>query len=58
MAGADWLIELGPEGGEGGGRVIANGTPREVAKKKTPTAVVLREVFGEEVTAVRNGARV
>ena len=28
---ADWLIDLGPEGGSGGGRIIAEGTPEEVA---------------------------
>ena len=31
---ADYIIDIGPEGGEGGGRVIAKGTPEEVAKNK------------------------
>ncbi len=29
---ADWLIDMGPEGGDGGGQVIAKGTPEEVAR--------------------------
>ena len=41
---ADWIIDLGPEGGDDGGRVIAAGTPRSVArKKKSYTGQFLKE---------------
>jgi excinuclease ABC subunit A len=30
---ADWIIDLGPEGGHGGGEIIAEGTPEDIIKK-------------------------
>jgi excinuclease ABC subunit A len=43
---ADWLIDLGPEGGEDGGRVIAQGTPEQVARvKKSYTGQALAHYF-------------
>jgi excinuclease ABC subunit A len=31
---ADWVIDLGPEGGDGGGRLVAEGPPEEIARNK------------------------
>jgi excinuclease ABC subunit A len=43
---ADWIIDLGPEGGDGGGRVIAEGTPEEVAANSAShTGQYLKEVL-------------
>ena len=43
---ADWLVDLGPEGGSGGGLIIAEGTPEQVAKKKkSHTGQYLRPVL-------------
>jgi excinuclease ABC subunit A len=41
---ADWIIDLGPEGGDHGGEIVAEGTPQEVARsKRSYTGQVLRE---------------
>ena len=43
---ADWIIDLGPEGGDEGGEVVAVGTPEEVAKTETWTGKFLKKVLG------------
>jgi excinuclease ABC subunit A len=46
---ADWIIDLGPEGGEGGGEVIAQGTPEDVAEnEQSYTGYFLKRMFTEE----------
>ena len=43
---ADWIIDLGPEGGDKGGEVVAVGTPDDVAKvKKSYTAQYLKKML-------------
>ena len=43
----DWIVDLGPEGGENGGRVVAAGTPADLAARgKGPTSDALRGAFG------------
>ena len=43
---ADWIIDMGPEGGEGGGRVVATGTPEEIAAVEgNYTGMYLREAL-------------
>ncbi len=51
---ADWLVDLGPEGGSGGGRIVACGTPEEVARVKgSHTGRFLAEVMGKNERALR-----
>ncbi len=46
---ADWLIDLGPEGGSAGGEIVAEGTPREVAKvKRSYTGQYLRKILDKK----------
>jgi excinuclease ABC subunit A len=46
IAEADWIIDLGPEGGEAGGRIVAEGTPEQVARKAgSHTARFLRRIL-------------
>jgi excinuclease ABC subunit A len=43
---ADWIIDLGPEGGDGGGRIIAEGTPEDIAKnRQSYTGMYLKSVL-------------
>jgi len=47
---ADWIIDLGPAGGDDGGEVIAQGTPEDVAENEQSfTGYFLRRMFNEEI---------
>ncbi len=47
---ADWLIDLGPAGGERGGRLLAEGTPEAIARHpESATGQFLRRILGERV---------
>lgn len=46
---ADHVIDMGPDGGENGGRILASGTPEEIARGKSPTAIYL----AQELAATR-----
>ena len=47
---ADYIIDLGPEGGDGGVKVIATGTPEEIAKSGTYTGEFLQKILSENIT--------
>jgi excinuclease ABC subunit A len=49
---ADWIIDLGPEGGDGGGEIVAVGTPEDVAReKRSYTGAFLKPVLARRGTA-------
>jgi len=53
IAASDWLIDLGPEGGDGGGELICEGTPEEVSAHKTShTGKALRDYQAERHTLI------
>lgn len=47
---ADHIIDLGPEGGDGGGQIIATGTPEEIAQKDTYTGKFLKQMLTNNIT--------
>jgi excinuclease ABC subunit A len=58
VACADWVIDLGPEGGEGGGDVVAVGTPEQIAQsERSHTGHYLREVLARSAPAPKKAAR-
>ena len=58
VACADWVIDLGPEGGEGGGEIVAAGPPELVAAaERSHTGTYLREVLGRTAAAGKRAAR-
>jgi excinuclease ABC subunit A len=47
IAEADWIIDLGPEGGDAGGKVVAHGTPQQVLRAKSYTVQFLKEFLAK-----------
>jgi len=50
IAEADWIVDLGPEGGDGGGRVVASATPEDVVRLGTHTGVALAPVLARSLS--------
>jgi len=46
IAEADWIVDMGPEGGDGGGRVAGQGAPEAIARRKSSTGQVLGDFLG------------
>ena len=55
---ADWLIDLGPEGGEGGGQIVATGTPEQVAQvKESYTGQYLKPVLKRDTALTKKASQ-
>src|SRR4051812_286901 len=58
---ADWIIDLGPEGGDGGGQIVATGAPADIARSaESYTGAYLRQVLdmrGEKTRTARSAAK-
>ena len=54
IAEADWIIDLGPDGGAGGGRIVAAATPEEVVRAGTPTGAALGPVLARGSAGTMN----
>ena len=56
MMSSDWIVDMGPDGGVKGGLVVGEGTPREIAKKKTHTGKALKAAMVNKA-ALKRGSR-
>jgi len=55
---ADWIIDLGPEGGDGGGKIVAEGTPEDVARvKESYTGQFLKELLARRAKGKSGNGR-
>jgi excinuclease ABC subunit A len=55
---ADWIVDLGPEGGDAGGRIVAEGTPEQLAAHKgSHTGRYLRQVLNEKTQEAGQSTR-
>jgi excinuclease ABC subunit A len=52
---ADWIIDLGPEGGDGGGEIVASGTPEDIVReKRSYTGAFLKPVLARGRSAKKS----
>lgn len=55
---ADWIIDLGPEGGDGGSEIVALGTPEDIVKaKRSYTGQFLTPVLGRRQNKTKKGVQ-